>query len=392
MKNIKFTRTLFFIIWLVFIVGVLYFSFSLVDKSGLGKSDNKPQSSQNKNIIEKFLSGDLFKKNRYAELKKITNGGVIEEESATIDAVESVSPAVVSIVVKTIEFDFFNGPSQNESGIGTGFIVSPNGLIVTNSHVVNNTRGEYSVVLKNGETYNVEKIHLDTISDLAILEITARDLPVVELGDSDTLKVGQKAIAIGNALGRYQNTVTMGVISGVGREFYASAGFGSRGTLQENAIQTDAALNPGNSGGPLLNLAGQVVGINVATTIGADNISFAVPVNTLKPLLEIFEKEGRIIRPYLGITYTAITKELAALRRLPEGAFISRVIPESPAEKAGLKRGDIIVKFDGNDVNSEYLLSREIAKRKVGDRVEIVVDRSGQQETMQVTLDEAPEN
>ena len=224
----------------------------------------------------------------YTGPKTLLRQEVVQEESVVISAVEKVSPAVVSVVVKTVDFDFITGPFESESGIGTGFIVDENGLIVTNSHVVDQAAGEYSVVLKDGSTYDVDKIHFDRSSDIAILEITARGLSVVEFGDSEELKVGQMAIAIGNALGRFQNTVTTGVVSGVGREITASAGFRAPTTVYNNAIQTDAALNPGNSGGPLLNSSGQVIGINVATTAGAENISFAIPVNILKPLLESF--------------------------------------------------------------------------------------------------------
>ncbi|HDQ88778.1 MAG TPA: trypsin-like serine protease, partial [candidate division WWE3 bacterium] len=221
---------------------------------------------------------------------------LVEEESAIIEVVESASSSVVSIVVKQVSYDFFSGPSLTEAGIGTGFIVDSSGIIVTNSHVVSDSSGEYSVVLKDGTTYEVEKIHLDRVSDLAIVEVTARNLPILELADSDKLKVGQKAIAIGNALGKFQNTVTAGIVSGIGREITASSGYGSQASFYEEVIQTDAALNPGNSGGPLLDLSGQVIGINVATTPSADNISFAIPSNTLKPLLETFLAKGRIIR------------------------------------------------------------------------------------------------
>lgn len=317
---------------------------------------------------------------------------VVQDESAIIEVIERTSPAVVSIVVKTVDFDFFSGPSLVEAGIGTGFVVDGNGLIVTNSHVVEDPRGEYSVVLKDGTTYEVEDVHLSRNNDLAILEITARDLPSLELGDSDSLRAGQTAIAIGNALGRFQNTVSVGVVSGVGRQLAASAGFGSNATVQEDAIQTDAALNPGNSGGPLLNSAGQVIGINFATTAGADNISFAIPVNTLKPILEGFLKEGRIIRPYIGIAYFTISKELASIRRMPEGAFITRVVPDSPADEAGLERGDIITKFDGNQVGSEFSISSEVLKKQVGDVVELTVDRGGEELILRVELAEAPED
>lgn len=333
----------------------------------------------------------VFQISKYTDVKNLVKTELVEEESTTIEVVERVSPAVVSVIVKTINFDLFTGPSLRESGIGTGFIVDSNGLIVTNSHVVDNSRGEYSVVLKDGTTYPVDKIHLDTVSDLAIIEITARDLPIVELGDSDDLKVGQKAIAIGNALGRFQNTVTVGVVSGIGRNLLTSGGFGTKPTIQENAIQTDAALNPGNSGGPLLNSSGQVIGINVATTVGADNISFAVPVNTLKPLLETFSKEGRIIRPYIGISYTMISKEIAGLRDMPVGAYITSVIKDSPAENAQLKRGDIITTFDGRPVNEEYSIAKAVSEKRVGDKVKLEIDREGEKINITVELEESPE-
>jgi serine protease Do len=341
-------------------------------------------------VLTDMYENFIEKSGRYDGSLTLTRQEVVVEESSVINVVDKVSPAVVSIVVKTVDFDIFSGPFSTESGVGTGFIVDKNGLIVTNSHVVNDERGEYSVVLKDGETYEVDQIHLDEISDLAILEISVRDLPVVELGDSDILRVGQKAIAIGNALGRFQNTVTVGVVSGVARELTAT-GVGGAAKTYEGAIQTDAALNPGNSGGPLLNSSGQVVGINVATTRGADNIGFAIPVNTLKPILETFLREGRIIRPYIGISYTVVTKEIAEIRDLPEGVFISRVLPDSPASKAGLERGDIVMSFDGIQINSENSLARLLSQRRVGDRVELLVDREGRELRISVILEEAPE-
>ncbi|OGC46829.1 hypothetical protein A3F07_03505 [candidate division WWE3 bacterium RIFCSPHIGHO2_12_FULL_38_15] len=329
--------------------------------------------------------------------KVITRQEVVEEESAIIDVVDKVSPSVVSIIVKTVTFDLFSGPTASEEGIGTGFIVSPNGLIVTNSHVVDSVDGQYSVVLKDGTSYDVESINLDEQSDLAILQIAGRNLPAVQLGDSDILKVGQKAIAIGNALGRFQNTVTTGVVSGVGRQLTASSGFGFSGDTKvyESVIQTDAAINPGNSGGPLLNSSGQVIGINVATTRGADNISFAIPVNTLKPVLEGFLRDGRIIKPYLGISYTLITDDIAKARNMPQGAFVSAVFPDTPAKKAGLERGDVIVKIDGKEINSENSVAKVVSERKVGDTIQLEIDRSvltnkSEKLTLQVVLEESP--
>jgi len=315
---------------------------------------------------------------------------VVEEESSVTSVAEDVSPSVVSIVVETIIIDLFSGPLASEEGIGTGFIVDPTGIIVTNSHVVDDITGEYSVVLSNGDTYDVTDIHLDEVSDLAILEINARELPTVDLGDSDALKVGQKAIAIGNALGRFSNTVTVGVVSGIARQLTASGRAGGSKTY-EGAIQTDAALNPGNSGGPLLNSSGQVIGINVATTLGADNIGFAIPVNTLKPILETFLQEGRIIRPFLGVSYTIITEEISELRDFPQGAFVSRVLPGTPAEDAGLQRGDIITAIDNEPVTSDNPLGKIVNSHKVGDFIDLTVDRDGEILHFGVTLDEVPE-
>ena len=317
---------------------------------------------------------------------------LVEEESAIIEVVESASSSVVSIVVKQVSYDFFSGPSLTEAGIGTGFIVDSSGIIVTNSHVVSDSSGEYSVVLKDGTTYEVEKIHLDRVSDLAIVEVTARNLPVLELADSDKLKVGQKAIAIGNALGKFQNTVTAGIVSGIGREITASGGFGSQASFYEEVIQTDAALNPGNSGGPLLDLSGQVIGINVATTPSADNISFAIPSNTLKPLLETFLAKGRIIRPYMGVSYQVVTEEISKLRDMPQGAFISRVYNGSPADKAGLKRGDIITSFNNVTLDDRNTLARLVNRSSVGETVELSVDREGKSLNVYVRLEEVPEN
>jgi serine protease Do len=367
--------------------GLIYFSlFILIIVFATGYSDDV------KGDINNMFSG--FFDSRFStdrKIEEIFNNRIVEEESTIIDVVEEVSPAVVSVVVKTVGFDVFSGPFSSEDGIGTGFIVDENGIIITNSHVVDDPNGEYSVVLKDGQTYEVDTIHLDRLTDLAILEISARNLPTVELGNSDNLKVGQVAIAIGNALGRYQNTVTVGVISGISRDVTAVSGPLGRGSkTYESIIQTDAALNPGNSGGPLLNSEGQVVGINVAVGRGAENIGFSIPVNTLKPILQSFYEEGKIVRPYLGVSYSIVTRELSRIRDMPEGAFVSGVVPDSPAEKAGIIRGDIILNIGGEEINEDHPLSDIIQKRRVGDRVEVTIDRSGEQITLSLELEEAP--
>jgi serine protease Do len=338
---------------------------------------------------------DIFdgrSKSKYEGPVEIVGQRIVEEESETINVVEKVSPSVVSVVIKTVNIDFFSGSAMTyESGIGTGFIVDSNGLVITNSHVVEGSGAEYSVLLKDGTTYEVDKIHRDNFSDIAILEITARGLPTVEFGDSDSLKVGQKAIAIGNALGKFDNTVTTGVVSGIAREVQASSGFGQSKTY-ENVIQTDAALNPGNSGGPLLNSSGQVIGVNVATTMGAENIGFAIPVNVVKPILASFIENGKIVRPYLGVSYVVITKEIAALRDMPMGAYVSTVIPDSPADEAGLQRGDIITKIGEEEITGESSLSEIINKSKVGDRLILTIDREGREIEVTAVLEDMPEN
>lgn len=344
-----------------------------------------------KDLLKTLGISDLEKRIERGTDNVITNQKVVEEESAVIKTVEDVSPSVVSIVYRREEFDPFSGPITSNEGIGTGFIVDDTGLIVTNAHVVSLDEADYSVVLKDGSTYQVTRVSLDEASDLAILEIEGKDLPVVDLGDSSAIKVGQTAIAIGNALGQFSNSVTVGVVSGLARELTASGAFGDAKTY-ENVIQTDAALNPGNSGGPLLNLSGQVIGINVATTRGADNIGFAIPVNVLKPLLEGYLKEGRLIRPYMGVTYTMITEDIARLRDFPQGAYITRVMENTPASEAGLERGDIIVEFDGVELTGDQTLSSLIRQNKAGDKIELVVDRDGEKLNIEVTLEEMPQD
>ncbi|KKP69504.1 hypothetical protein A2X44_03155 [candidate division CPR3 bacterium GWF2_35_18] len=324
-------------------------------------------------------------------IKEVNKQTVIEEESATISIVEESSPAVVSIVAKTTGFDFFNGPYSNEQSIGTGFIIDANGIILTNRHVVSDTSATYSVVTKDKKTYEIKQIERDTAHDLAILKIEATDLSTLTLGDSDALKVGQKVIAIGNALGQFDNTVTTGVVSGLGRLVTASSGvFGSSEVLQ-NTIQTDAALNPGNSGGPLLDYGGNVIGINVAVTQGAENIGFSIPINLIKSVVENFQENGKIVRPFLGVEYIMISSEMSSLRNIPEGAYISSVVKDSPAEKAGVKKADVITKINGISLKTENNLAQVIAIQKVGDEVKLTIIRDGKEIELKATLQEASE-
>ena len=314
---------------------------------------------------------------------------VTSEESAVIKVVEKASPAVVSIVAKQVGFDPLRGPTSDSRGIGTGFIVDSNGIILTNDHVVEDTDISYTIVTKDKKTFPVKKIDRDSLNDLAILQVEAVGLPTVELGDSDNLQVGQTVVAIGNALGRFDNTVTVGVISGIGRGVTASDSLGIRSETLENVIQTDAALNPGNSGGPLLDLSARVIGINFAVTEGAQNIGFVIPINRAKVVLEQFREVGRIIKPFLGVAYQLINKDIADIRGLPQGAFVQRVVEDSPAQKAGIKKGDIITKFTGSQISEEQTLATTISKFKVGDSVEIEVFREGKTLNFKAILAEA---
>jgi serine protease Do len=314
------------------------------------------------------------------------------EESAVIEAVDKSSGSVVSIVAKTVNFDPALGVVTDQQGIGTGFVVDSSGIILTNSHVVCDSSVEYNVLTKDGKSLPVKKISSDPANDIGILKIDGANLPALTLGDSDptVIKIGQKVIAIGNALGQFQNTVTVGVISGIGRGVTASGSCRSQGqqTLN-NVIQTDAALNPGNSGGPLLDLAGRVIGINFAVSGSAQNIGFVIPINRVKPILEHYKKEGRIIKPFLGVRYRLIDPQEAAARSVPEGAFVSSVVADSPAASAGVSAGDIVTKLNNEKVTINNDLVSILNELSVGQTVPLEVSRGGKTVSMKITLKEA---
>lgn len=318
---------------------------------------------------------------------------VIKEENAVINVVEKASSSVVAIGVSrrvVNPFDPFSIPRREDSTIGTGFAVSEGGIIVTNKHVVSGS-DRYSVVTKEGQKFEVKKIYRDPILDLALVQIDGQTVKSLELGDSSKLKVGQTVVAIGNALGKFTNTVTTGIVSGLGRKVVAGDPFSGESESLDNLIQTDAAINPGNSGGPLLNSAGQVIGMNVATTEGAQNIGFAIPINSIKQIIEDFSTKGTVSRPFLGISYRLISKDIAILNEVPQGAFIQDVVEGSPAEKAGLKSGDIIIKIDGQTVDEDGIISQAIQKKKVGDSISLEVWSDGKTRTLTVVVGEFPD-
>ncbi|HUY69480.1 MAG TPA: trypsin-like peptidase domain-containing protein [Candidatus Tyrphobacter sp.] len=289
------------------------------------------------------------------------------------------------------------GTQLQETGAGTGFIVSSDGIILTNKHVASDPTAQYTVITNDGHKYSAKILARDPIQDLAVLKINAVGLPAVTLGDSDNLNLGQTAIAIGNALGQFSNTVSVGVVSGLSRTITASgASYGSE-TIR-NVIQTDAAINPGNSGGPLLNLRGEVIGVDTAVVNGAQNIGFAIPINQAKRDIAEVEQTGQIQTPFLGVRYVAINASLAAQNNLPvtHGVLVQgdstgpAVIPNSPAAKAGLKSGDIILAVDGVEIDENNSLSDLIAKHNVGEIITLTLLRGGKQSTLKVTLEQIP--
>ena len=347
---------------------------------------------------------DRFFPRREGQLSPlVTRQRVLTEESVVIDVAEKASPSVVTIrltkqsIFNPYEIDLgpfgFNFPQQQkgiiEQDIASGFIISTDGLIVTNKHVVNDIQASYKVITKDDKTHEIQKIYRDPVNDLAILKIETDGLKPIEMGDSDNLKVGQFVIAIGTALGEFRHTVTTGVISGLGRGITAGSPFEGYVERLDNVIQTDAAINPGNSGGPLLNSAGQVIGVNVATAARGENISFAIPINVIKAAIENFNQTGRFARPFLGVRYRMISRDLALLNEVPQGAYIVEVVADSPAAKAGVKTGDIVTKFNNQPLREkEEDLAKLINQKKIGDKVKITIWRDGEEAESEVILEE----
>ncbi len=346
---------------------------------------------------------------------------IVSEESVVISVVKNAAPSVVTIAASqgtqsnssqnSDPFSFFGIPIPNRSqqtnpaepqNIGSGFIVKSDGFIVTNKHVVSDTTLKYIVVTNNGKKYTIQKIYRDPLSDIAIVKINPGDnagntLKPLTLGDSDKLQVGQLAIAIGTALGEFNNTVTTGVISGLGRGITAGSIFEGNAEELDDVIQTDAAINPGNSGGPLLNSSNQVIGVNTAVSESGQNIGFALPVNKIKESINNFNETGQFNRPYLGIAYEMISKDIASRNDLPEGAYIQTVVPGSAADKADLHEGDIITSVDGKKLEIKTNeLSTIISKKKVGDVLTITYSREDELGklttiTKKITLEVAPQ-
>ncbi len=381
-------------------------------------------------IIVGFYIGTPLKSQIHEKLQSIVEKAVIDknltdsagQHSDVIDVVDAVSPSVVSIVIskdvpkmeqnfgqggQLSPFEFFgmlapqyqqNGTEKKEIGGGSGFIVSEDGYVVTNAHVVSDNDAEYTVLLNSGETYVATVVAADSALDVAVLKIDISGLPFIEFGDSDTVKAGQSVIAIGNALGQFRNTVSVGVISGLARSITAGNRDGSE--LLSDVLQTDAAINPGNSGGPLLDLSGKVIGMNVATSSGGENISFALPSNMVHSTVDSIRKNGRVVSAYLGVRYTMLDEVYAAANGISvaNGALVQRgdggktiaVVPGSPADKAGIEENDIIIEVDGVVLDESHPLGVVLHKKAVGDTITLMLLHDGAEKTVTATLAERP--
>lgn len=316
-------------------------------------------------------------------------------EGSIAEIAERVSASVVSIVTSTKTTNFF-GQDYESAAAGTGIMVTSDGYILTNKHVINGATS-ISVVLDDGTSYeDVELVATDPLNDVAFLKIKdVSGLTAATLGDSKTLSVGQQVMAIGNALGQYQNTVTVGVVSGLGRSITASDGTGYSTETLSDMIQTDAAINSGNSGGPLVNAAGEVIGINTAVSSSAENMGFAIPISSVKGMLAQLIETGSAERTYLGVYAAEITPEIAKAYNLPvnSGAYLyssstySAIVKDGPAAKAGLKDKDIITAVNGVKVGEAGTLTDLIGEYKPGDTVQLTVIREGNEIAVNVTLE-----
>ena len=359
--------------------------------------------------------------------KIIEKQSIFTQERFVIDAVKKTNPAVVSIIIskEVPKYEAYIDPNQQQNpfgdlfpgfnfnipqyrqngtekkqvGGGSGFLVSIDGLIVTNKHVVNQKDVEYTVFTNNGKKHTATVIARDPVLDIALIKIEGT-YSYLSFGNSDKLEIGQSVIAIGNALGEFRNTVSAGVISGLARSITAGDNSGKTEIL-DHVIQTDAAINPGNSGGPLLDLSGRVVGVNVAVAQGSQSIGFALPINSVKSAVESVKATGKIVRPYLGLRYVVINAQMKEKNNLTVdyGVLVKAgsagelaVIPGSPADKAGIVENDIVLEVDGIKLDDKTNLASIIREKKIGQVVILKVISKGVEKKVSVTLEAAKDN
>jgi len=382
--------------------------------TSVNKKAEKPGNSLYKNLLfgllaitAGFFGGWFGGQQQTTQSSTTVQREIVEGESNLINTiVQDVDPSVVSVNVTStsVQEDFFGriGETERQSA-GTGFVISEDGIIITNRHVIPEGTSEVTVTFSSGQEAEADVVGRTNQSDpldigfLKLKDPDAFEFVVATLGDSDDVQVGDRAVAIGNALGEFQNTVTSGIISGFGRDIEAFDGGGVE-TLQ-NLFQTDAAINSGNSGGPLVNSASEVIAINVATA-SAENISFAIPINDAKGLIDIVLERGKLERPYLGVRYVPLDEVVARELdiEVTEGAYIPldnaqrpAILPDSPAAKAGLQQEDIIIAIDGEKLTGEKGLVSILGKRRVDDTVELTILRDNEELKISVTLEAAPD-
>ena len=326
---------------------------------------------------------------------------IVQEGEVIADISQRVGPSVVSIVTQqsaTVDSVYFGQQTKNSQAAGTGFMIDEKGLILTNKHVVPKQTSTVEVITSDGTRYqNVEVVGRDPLNDLAILKVKdAKKFKAIPLADSNTVRTGQKVIAIGNALGQFQNTVTSGIISGQGRPVEAGDQAGGASEILTNLFQTDAAINSGNSGGPLLNFNGEVIGVNTAVAADAENIGFSIPINEAKSIIGSVQQTGKVQRPYIGIRYILLTPDVASQLGLStqSGAYIQQqadsIIAGGPADKAGIKPGDIITQVESININEKTSPQVALGQHKVGDTVTLTVIRDDKTLKLKVTLEAAP--
>lgn len=347
-------------------------------------------------------------------------------EQQVISVVQKTLPAVVSIVVgkdlaalETEGFPFFgelplSGETEEEiverlpktdsgkirAGGGSGFIVDSGGFILTNKHVVADPHAEYTVFTPDEEKYIAKVMARDPINDVAILKIEAEDMPTIDLGNSSRVLLGQSVVAIGNALGEFKNTVSTGIVSGLSRYITAVTDMAGHAERLRGLIQTDAAINPGNSGGPLVNLNAEVIGINSAIVFGAQNIGFAIPINKAKQDLADVKKYGLIKKPFLGVRYILLNKDITARLHSPvdygalvmaEGGDGHAVIKGSAADRGGVRERDIILEINSAPINEKNSLEDVLEKCSIGDRLRLKILRGAGEHECEITLGERHE-
>lgn len=337
------------------------------------------------------------------------------EKSPIVEVAKKVCPAVITIVItkdlpKIEGFYFFpfggeefifprvkKEKEKTKIGGGSGFVISADGYVLTSNHVVGDPEADYTVIVDPKHKYPAKVLARDPLVDVAILKIAEKNLPYLELGDSDKIELGETVIAVGNPLGEFEDTVSAGIVSGLSRKITAYGGLAMRATSLRGLIQTDAAINPGNSGGPLVNMESKVIGINNAMVIGAQNIGFAIPINYAKKDLEEVREFGKIRRPFLGVRYIVLNEAITKAQKLPVnyGALVVRealgeeaVVRGSAADKAGLREYDIVLEVQGEKVTEENPLADILAKHEIGEEIEMKVLRGEKKLTLKTKLEE----